>query len=307
MIRRILIWALGCIMPLTLVAQQTQPADTVKHSDTVKHWKFSGQNSFALSQVSYTAWSDGGDNAFAFNAFSNLEAKYTKKDLTWNNFLWLAYGTQYIASNAKYQKINDRLEFQSDLGLKAFKHWDYAIRFNFKSQFAKGYNYKANDYENYISRFMAPGSFLLAVGMTWKPVDYFSMNISPLGGNLTLVVDTVFPAIGGNRFGVPVGSKELWEMVGSVNLLFKKDVFKNVNLASRFDARSNYLEDPQNIVFEWETLMIMKVNKFISCNAGVILKYNDKTNYKDPDGVVHGPRLQIKELLSIGFVYTFSK
>jgi len=41
---------------------------------------------------------------------------------------------------------------------------------------------------------------------------------------------------------------------------------KNVSFTSKVDLFSDYLKNPQNIVVNWENLITMKINKYISAN-----------------------------------------
>jgi hypothetical protein len=57
---------------------------------------------------------------------------------------------------------------------------------------------------------------------------------------------------------------------------FKNELLKNVSFTSKIDLFSNYIKNPQNIVVNWETLIALKVNKYISANFNTQLIYDDK-------------------------------
>jgi hypothetical protein len=106
------------------------------------------------------------------------------------------------------------------------------------------------------------------------------------------------------------GKKTLLELGSYVRITFKKDIMKNVNLATKLELFSNYLKDPQNIVVNWEMLIAMKVNKYITASLSTNLIYDDKIIIKqDTNGdgkyEVNGPRTQFKEILAVGFSYKF--
>ena len=68
----------------------------------------------------------------------------------------------------------------------------------------------------------------------------------------------------------------------------------------------NYFVKPENLDVNWELLVIMKVNKFLSVNINTHLYYDHdvKTsadNYNDGTIDSSGPRVQLKDLLDIGF------
>ena len=287
--------------------------------DTVKHWNYKGDGSLAISQVSLTNWAAGGENTFATNAMVNLFADYKKDKLSWQNSLALAYGFLNQES-IKNKKTDDKIDLSSQLGYKASGDWNYSLLFGFKSQFAEGFNYP--DDSTVISHFMAPGYFQLALGMEYKPDEYFSLFLSPIGARLTIVNDERLADMG--AFGVdpaefsldsiPVlikhGKTTRWEVGASMKALYKKDIAKNVNFSTKLELFSNYLKNPQNIIVNWEVLLSMKVNSFITTTVGTQLIYDDNIYIKDKNdktGLKGGPRTQFKEFLGVGLSYKFGK
>jgi hypothetical protein len=86
---------------------------------------------------------------------------------------------------------------------------------------------------------------------------------------------------------------------------------------TKLDLFSNYLEDPQNIDVNWEVLLSLKVNKYITASIGTQLIYDDNTQillFKESNGVKTpvlgsdgtqktGPRTQFRQVFGIGFAY----
>ncbi len=143
--------------------------------------------------------------------------------------------------------------------------------------------YKYPDTEHKISDIFAPAYLLLALGMDYKPTPYFSAFIAPLTAKFTFVNDNVLSAAG--AFGVTPGEKTRSEIGGYVRAIytrndFKNEFLKNVGFTTKIDLFSNYAENPQNIDISWETLIALKVNKFISVNFNTHLLYDD--NIKVP-------------------------
>ena len=102
-----------------------------------------------------------------------------------------------------------------------------------------------------------------------------------------------------------------------MNAIFKKDVFKNVNLLSKLDLFSDYSKEPRNLldvwIVSWENNLILKVNKYISVNIATMLIYDDNILWKDPDisntnpEYKGTPEIQFMETVSVGFAYTFTR
>jgi len=85
---------------------------------------------------------------------------------------------------------------------------------------------------------------------------------------------------------------------------FKKEVFANVTLSTDLTLFSDYLGTPANIKVFWNLLINMKVNKYLSANFRTNMIYDDEIKITDKDGN-EGPRLQLKEILGIGFTWSF--
>ena len=139
--------------------------------------------------------------------------------------------------------------------------------------------------------------------MEYKPSDAFYLFLSPLTGKSTFVLDDSLSNAG--AFGVDPGKNMRNEFGGFLKMAFTKDIWKNVTLNSKLDLFSNYAEEPQNIDVNWEVLVSMKVNKFLSANINTRLIYDDDTKYIDEEGVERGARVQFKEVLGIGLSYKF--
>lgn len=299
------------LLLLTALLAGIAKAQTI---DTVKSWNYKGDFGLSLTQASYNNWAAGGENSLATNAMVNLFADYKKGKLSWNNALNLAYGFMN-QGDIKNKKTDDKIDLSSKAGIYAFKNWDYTALFGFKSQFAEGFNYPNDSVA--ISKFMAPGYFQFALGMDYKPNDFFSLFLSPIGVRLTVVNDQALADAG--AFGVDPaeydneivltkhGKTSRLEAGASVKSVFKKDIAKNINLGTKLELFSNYMENPQNIIVNWEVLLAMKVNSFITTTISTQLIYDDNIDVINKSGNSIGPRTQFKEVIGVGFSYKFGK
>lgn len=304
---------------------EVKKEDIIK-SDTNKLWKKGGLVGADFSQASYTNWAAGGVNSLSGVARFNIFANY-KSDLptgqagktNWDNNLDLAYGVIKIGKN-NIQKSDDKIEFTSKFGQYASKNWYYAALLNFKTQFDVGYNLP--DDSTIVSHFMAPATTLGALGLDYKSKDKsLSFFVSPLTGKVTIVNDQRLADAG--AFGVQAaeydtagvktkdGETIRYEFGGFLKMTFKKDIFKNVNLQTKLELFTNYLNHPENIDVNWETILTMKINRFLLCTVNTQLIYDhdipvpferDINGVKVPDT---GPRLQFKEVLAVGIAYKF--
>ncbi len=276
----------------SLMAQDTATAPSPT-------WKTGGNLGLSFTQTSLTNWAAGGENSLSTNAYLSLFANWARGKGAWDNTLDLAYGL-LKQGDADLRKSDDKIDLASKYGYKASEKWFYTALLNFKSQFTNGYKYP-ND-STVISTFLAPGYLTASLGMDYKPNDHFTAFISPLTAKMTLVNDQTLADAG--AYGVDPGKKLRSEFGGFAKIAFKTDLMENVNFMTKADFFSNYLNNPQNIDVNWEVLIAMKVNKFITANLSTQLLYDDDINIVDKDGKV-GPRTQFKEIFGVGFAYKF--
>lgn len=264
------------------------------------YWKSKYESNLSFSQTGIHNWVKGGVGSISSNAILNIYKDYRRKDISWNNYLGISYGLTMLKGE-DLRKTDDKLNFTTKGGIYARKNWDYTGFFEFKSQFAKGFAYP-ND-SVYISKFMAPAYFQFSLGMNYKPAPYFSVFFSPLGTRLTVVNDTMLTHRKEGAYGIFRGNTTLWQMGGSINAVLKKDILKNVNLMSKLDIFSNYLNKPEKIILGWENNILMKVNKYISVNFSTMLIYDDKAIVKENTGKFK-EIVQFRETFGVGLAYT---
>lgn len=285
------------LLPTALFSQQVP--------DTLKRWEVKGLFSLNFSQISLTNWVAGGRSSSAGVGIFNLQAKYTKDNLLWENSLDLGYGL-IKEQDRQMVKSDDKMDLTSKLGLKQSEKLYYTLLFNYKSQFTEGYKYPNTT--NVISDFMAPGYFTLALGLDYKPQKDLSIFFSPATAKLTVVSDEDLSNQG--AFGVDPGKKTRMEVGAILKMDLNTEIMKNVTLNNKVELFSNYLEKPQNVDIDWDLMLNMKVNEYLSANLITNLIYDD--DVKVPVEVADngeilrsGPRIQFKEIFGIGLNIKF--
>ena len=292
-------------------------------------WNTGGIVALNFNQTSLTNWAAGGENSIAASGLVSLFAKYKKGRTAWDNSLDLAYGL-LKAGEKSVRKNEDKIDLLSKFGydVKDKSKFAYAVLFNFKSQFDNGYNYPTDTTKVLISQFASPAYILFSLGIDYKPNKDFSVFLSPLTSK-TLIVNNQDIADGGafgndpaeyaNGVKISDGKKIKTEVGAYLNARYQKDIITNVNLLTKLDLFSSYTENPENIVVNWEVLIAMKINKFMTASISTQLIYDDKINIQEFESVngnlvpkldvdgkpVIGPRVQFKEVLAIGIAYKF--
>ena len=310
---RILVTALALTISCVSIAQVTEAEEVLKTpiTDTVPGWKRGGVAGFHLAQTALYNWAAGGEKSFAVNGVFSLFSNYKKGKIAWDNSLDLGYGMLTQGDDSNFKKTDDKVDFLSKFGREAVKNLYYAGLFNFKTQMTPGYNYLADGSRTKISDAFAPAYIIIAVGMDYKPSAYLSVFAAPVTGKVTIVSDQELSNAG--AFGVDPGENANYEFGGYLRMIFtkadfKSELMKNVSLTTKLDLFSNYLENPQNIVVNWENIIAFKVNKYINVNVNTHLIYDDKINIakEDENGVVTSyPRVQFKEILGVGLSFKF--
>ena len=270
-------------------------------------WNTGGTTSINITQTALSNWNAGGQNSLALNGLLSLFANHRTDNRTWENTLDVGYGILRQGSRpAIWRKTDDKIDFMSKYGRKTTDNWYIAGLANFKTQMAPGYNYP-ND-SVVISKFMAPGYLLGALGMEYNRNGKLTAFVAPFTSKTTFVLESTLSNAG--AFGVKPGESIRNEFGGYIRMFYKNDIMENINLQTKLDLFTNYLDRPQNIDVNWEMLISMRVNKYITVTLSTQLIYDHdiKINIdKNGDGIIDavGPRVQLKEILGVGLAYTF--
>jgi hypothetical protein len=286
------------LITITLAGQGS--ADTL--------WKYNGVVSLNFSQLALSNWAAGGENSVSGNGRVTLGANYMSRDenVSWDNELILGYGLVRQGEDP-VRKSDDKIDLSSKFGYKAGGNWKYSGLFSFRSQFTEGYANPGDENRTKISNFLAPGYLNLSFGMDYKPSETFAILLAPVTGKMTLVMDDDLSAAG--AFGVSPGETARSEFGGYVKIAWSTDLMKNVKLNTKVDLFSNYLENPQYVDVNFDLLLSLKVNEYISASfiTQLIYDYDIKFDIVDDAGNVTGSedRLQLKELFGIGVTYSF--
>ncbi len=286
---------LGMAISLCAFVQSLQAAEK---NDTL--WTLSGYVGIKLTQVSFSNWATGGDNAVAFDIQGNYEADYKNEKHLWKNRIELAYGLNRNGTDGT-KKTSDKIYLNMNYGYEIYKNLYLSALLNFQTQFARGYDYAVSR-DIYISEFMAPAYLLTGVGLTWTPVKYFSATLSPAAWRGTFVLSDRLSEEG--AFGVKPGKKLLSEFGANLKMEAKYEFMKNMTVYSRLDFYSDYLRKPQNVDVNWEVQINMQINKWFATTLTTNLVYDDDIKIIQKDGS-KGPRVQFKELLGVGVQFNF--
>ncbi|WP_461533788.1 DUF3078 domain-containing protein [Sinomicrobium sp.] len=288
--------------------------------DPVSYWLKENELGIIMSQIAFSNWNAGGNNAISGISSAHFVRWYKRGNVSWNNELILKFGLN-AQENQKLRKSDDAIQFNSTFGYRTHpkSDWYYSAKLTFSTQFTNGYQYP--DRDNPISKFMAPGYFFLGVGAEYSPTEEkLTAYFSPITQKSTYVLDQDLANNG--AFGV---EKAIYDSAGNmiragkqvrtevgilVNSNWEKEVYKNMTFTNRVSLYTDYLNDFGNIDIDWEFNFNLVVNEYVKANVGAHIKYDNdvktqELQLSDNKTLAYGPRLQLKQILGVGINYAF--
>ncbi len=274
---------------LFLISSSLYAQQKKKDSLPVPVWKIHGRFTFIFNQSSFTNWASGGENTIAGDLNINYDFNYKKKLINWDTRILTGYGLSYVSEKG-YRKTNDRLEINSLFGIRSRKkNWFFSNFINFKTQYARGYNYNESSNE-LVSAFFSPAYLSLGPGVLWKKSDNLNLNIAPASARFTFVDDDF-----SGKFGVKEGKNVAFSLGFNLSGYYKLSIMDNIEMENIITIYSDYLNKPKNIDIEYQVNIRFKVNKFVKMHltAHTILDDNASGN------------AQFRELFGLGLNYSF--
>ena len=297
----------------TLTASTPQSTLQAVKPDTVQpKWKIANTVRLNFAQTGFVNWSAGGENSVATNAFFTTSAKYKNENWAWDTKFDTEFGLVYIsrknADRGKWEKSADKIHLSTTFGYTHNDKLYYSFLGEFKTQYAKS---QFND--KYISTFMAPGYLNLGLGIDYKepekflllgmPIKDFTVFYSPFISRFSFVLDEKLSQAG--SFGVMPGERVKKQIGMGAKMAFKINPVENVFVSTILNLFTPYIDKFFNFVVDWDTVVNMKVNKYLSATLNMSLKYDEKIHDKDDNNNPKGPHVQLKEMIGVGVVYAF--
>jgi hypothetical protein len=275
----------------TSVLAQTTEKDLIKKSEeavkvisdtTANGWSKKGTITFLFNQSTFNNWLAGGESSLAGTLGFNYEFHYKNDNTTWDNRILANYGLLQTKNADFEKKTDDRFEYNSIYGKKAFGNWYYSLILNFRTQFTTGYIYgkDANGVEirTENTSFFSPAYLTFGPGLYWKKSDNLKLNFAPLTSKMTFVNSnyTSLPGyVDGSYFGVDANKTLRYELGFYASGYYKFNIMKNVSAENLLNLYSNYLEDPENVDIDYQINIVMTINKTLSANFTFQTIYDD--------------------------------
>ncbi|NVJ46824.1 MAG: DUF3078 domain-containing protein [Cytophagia bacterium] len=261
----------------------------------------SGSWGLNFANVGLSNWAAGGENSISIGTVFNTKVERIHGLNKWVNQLDFALGGAKIGDKG-FRKTDDNIILLSKYAHTLNDDWSWAFSGIFRTQLLEGLKYSPNpavsgeEISDRISNFMAPGYLTLNLGIEYDPSDIFTLSLSPAAGKFTFVSDDVLSAAG--AFGVDPGKKSRAEFGANILAVLDIPVMENINFKSTlnfFTAYSTF----GNVDTNWETLLVMKINKWFNATFGTQLIYDDDIMVDTGDGAPKRA-IQFKHVLNFG-------
>jgi hypothetical protein len=267
-------------------AQVTPPA-LPKQADT-SAWKHTMIISANITQISFTDWSQGGENALAYALFLEGKSTYAVNAVEWVNSYKFGYGQAKLGSQ-DIRKTDDKIDLESVITYKIGTCINPFASASLKTQFAEGVTLDAAGRAIPVSNFFDPAYLTQTVGAGYQPVPEVKTR---LGAALREVITRVYTGYADDPATAQVEKTKVegglesvtevgWTVMENIVLNAKVEIFAPMKNFDRMTVRS-------------DNTLSAKVNKYISMNFNIQL-INDPEVYA---------RTQIKQTLALGFSYT---
>ena len=252
-------------------------------------WKHGLVAGLTLTQVGFTDWAQGGENALAYTIFADGKSIDDEENSNWTNTYKFAFG-QTRLSNQGLRKADDIIDLSTVFTYKLGTLINPYAAATVKTQFAKGYMYPKADSAVQVSAFFDPGYLTQSAGVGYQPIKEIKTR---LGFALREIITNKFNQYSDNpetkdkieKVSVDGGMESVtdveWQLDDNILFTMKLEMFAPFK---RFDE----------IVVRDNTSLVAKVNKYITAMFNVQLINEKRVT----------PRTQIKETIALGLSYT---
>ncbi|MCI7336993.1 MAG: DUF3078 domain-containing protein [Paludibacteraceae bacterium] len=303
-----------------ITEQATQP---VKE----KYWKCTGILSLNASATGLWNWAAGGNNNITTVAAANITLLYQKNSVAWETNLDTDFGMTYLESEFEpWRKSNDKINFTTKFGWEFHKTWYLTVLGSFKSQYARGYKYGADDngdFKKPIAGWLSPSYTDISVGIDWKPNEIFSIYLAPVTGRISsCTLDSLSYVDGAGveqmtslraAYGIDPDKTCLPELGFSAKAGVNYTRIENLKIISTVGIFTPYrwsedMSDHRrfgNFDVDWDFAISYQFLKVLNVTLSTSLKYVNGVMIADKDGNNPVERVQFKGNLGLGIGYSF--
>lgn len=284
-----------------IIKQQVKPV----------YWEKGGNFNLSLQQVSLSNWNAGGASNFALNTGLSLFANYKKDQIIWDTKLNVNAGFNR-QSDRRFatRKTNDNFIFISKYGRELTDLWFLSTQLDARTQLLAGYRFfrpagAELESRSKLSDFLAPAYIQSSTGLNYRKEydnkDKISIIASPFTGRFTVVLNDSLSRAG--AFGVIPGENIRAEAGLSFGSTTDIQLLENIRWKADLNLFTNF-ERLGNFVVNFNSVISMKVNKYITTRIETILIYDERVLIQQAEGP---PRqaVQLQNMINFGIGVDF--
>ncbi len=239
------------------------------------------------SQAYHREWAQGGVDRIAVVANSVFSGVYTDGPYQYGFRLDLRYG-QTRQDRDAFRKSQDLIRLRNQFRRRfSDERFSLTGNINFDTQFDKGYD---RSFENVQSRFLAPGTLIQTIGLSFDPDSYLESTVG-ISLRQTFMRDTSLS----ERYGLDEGDWFRNEAGFSVVMSYEREIWTNVTYTGYIETFSNLQKSLMSTDVNFTNELVGRINNYLTTNFELAFQYNDDIT----------KALQIKQILSVGINYRF--
>lgn len=283
-----------CLLLLVGMAAKAQTADSVS-------WEKKGSLGFTFANVGLSNWAGGGQSSVSLGTIFNASAIKTSTHSSWKNQLDFALGGAKVGDQ-DFRKTDDAIILISQYKRNINENLGYGVSGIFRTQLLEGSTFAADPVNTgefiatKISNTMAPGYLSINLGLEYSKGDVFNISFAPAAGKFTFVLDDDLSAAG--AYGVDPGDRVRAEFGANILTSLNVKLMENISFKSNLNFFTAY-DSFGNVDTNWETLLVMKINKWFNATFGTNLIYDDDILIEMEDGSF-SRAVQFKHVLNLG-------
>lgn len=273
---------LGVMMPELCFGFQ-QPA-----ADSIRFWNHTLVGSLTFTQVSYSNWAQGGQNALAYALSAEGKSERDDAISNWSNSYKFAFGQARLGGQG-LRKTDDKMDLQSVFTYKLETHINPYAAATLKSQFAEGLVYDAQGNGTPVSAMFDPLYLTQSAGVGYQPIPQLKTR---LGAALREIITSVYTAYSDDPGTAEIEKTRIDGGVESVTEIEWK-LEENVLFTSKLELFAP-LRKIDEVIVRGDNTLAVKVSKYFTVNLNVQFINERQIT----------PRTQVKETLAFGLSYS---
>lgn len=244
-------------------------------------------------------WYKGGNSNFAVLSFARGLINYRKDRIYWENTgEWRAGITTTPGDTLrKYNVTDDLFRLYSKFGYKIVEKLYASASVEFNTTLWNVWNENQSTVK---TAFFTPMKFYINAGLDYKPINDLSIVFAPATYKLVYAYfgdgDSI-RHVDVTNYGIKAGEHLLSEFGSTLRVQWRYRPFREIGVETDFYLYTNY----KSVEIDWEIIGEFYIYRFLSIR--LILHPRFDSSY-----IAEGdtkPKLQFKELLSIGFSHKF--